>query len=79
MKSNILASIALFQGLYNNNNDIFSIIAEFIKAAINSNTLHSFDTVKLKSILHNDFGIDVPEAILKTVLKGRLKKNEEAM
>lgn len=73
MKANIIASIALFQDLYNNGKkDIFSVISEFVKVAIAKNNLHTFNTVELKNSLKEDFEIEVPEAILKTVLSKRL-------
>ncbi len=73
MKNNILASIALFQDLYDNGNqDIFSVIAEFVKVTIHNNNLYTFDITNLRILIKNDFEIDVPEGVLKTVLKKRL-------
>ena len=56
MKNNIIASIALFQSLYDNGKlDIFSVIAKFVQSTIQMNNLYSFDTNQLKSQLKNDF------------------------
>lgn len=74
MRNNILASIALFQSLYDNGKkDIFSVIAEFVKVTIHNNNLHSFDITKLRLSLKKDFEIELPESVLKTVLAKRLK------
>ncbi|WP_042370801.1 hypothetical protein [Bacteroides neonati] len=75
MRNNILASIALFQDLYDNGNqDIFSVIAEFVKATIHNNNLHAFNITSLRILIKTDFEIDVPEGVLKTVLKKRLSQ-----
>lgn len=75
MRNNILASIALFQDLYDNGNqDIFSVIAEFVKVTIHNNNLHVFDITSLRILIKTDFEIDVPEGVLKTVLKKRLSQ-----
>lgn len=73
MKNNIIASIALFQSLYDNGKlDIFSVIAKFVQSTIQMNNLYSFDTNQLKSQLKNDFEIEIPESVIRTVLKKRL-------
>lgn len=70
MKNNIIASIALFQSLYDNGKlDIFSVIAKFVQSTIQMNNLYSFDTNQLKSQLKNDFEIEIPESVIRTVLK----------
>ena len=52
MKNNIIASIALFQSLYDNGKlDIFSVIAKFVQSTIQMNNLYSFDTNQLKTQL----------------------------
>lgn len=42
MKHNIVASIAVFQSLYNNKQDIYSILSQFIVATINEKNLWTF-------------------------------------
>lgn len=75
MKNNIIASIALFQSLYDGGKyDIFSVIAEFIKSTIYNNNLHVFNITQLRLCIKNDFEIEVPESVLKTVIKKRLTK-----
>ena len=73
MKHNIVASIAVFQSLYNNKQDIYSILAQFIVATINEKNLWTFDVTTLRNYLRDSFDIDVYESVLKTVLRNRLK------
>lgn len=75
MKHNIVASIAVFQSLYNNKQDIYSILAQFIVATINEKNLWTFDVTTLRNHLRDSFDIDVYESVLKTVLRNRLKEN----
>lgn len=72
MRGNIIASIAVFQNLYNNGNDIYSVLARFVTATINQKNLWSFDITTLRNNLRECFGIDVYESVLKTVIRGRL-------
>lgn len=73
MKHNIVASIAVFQSLYNSKQDIYSILAQFIVATINEKNLWTFDVTTLRNHLRDSFDIDVYESVLKTVLRNRLK------
>lgn len=73
MKHNIVASIAVFQSLYNNKQDIYSILSQFIVATINEKNLWTFDVTTLRNYLRDSFDIDVYESVLKTVLRNRLK------
>lgn len=73
MKHNIVASIAVFQSLYNNKQDIYSVLVQFITATINEKNLWKFDITTLRNNLRECFEIDVYESVLKTVLRNRLK------
>ena len=74
MNNNRLTSITLFSELYNNGRkDVFHVIAEFIKAALTARNMRVFDSVQMKTALKESFSIDLPEAIIKTVLNNRLK------
>lgn len=73
MKGDIIASIALFQSLYNNKQDIYSVLAQFVKATINQKNLWNFNITTLKFQLKECFEIDVYESVLKTVIHSRLK------
>ena len=73
MRGNIIASIAVFQSLYNTDQDIYSVLARFVTAAINRQNLWSFDITTLRNLLKEDFGIEDYDSVLKTVIKQRLK------
>lgn len=73
--SKLLSSVALFSELYNNSKeDIFEIIGEFIVAVCIHNSKYSFSVTELKLLMVNNYGFDIPEAVLKTVLNNRLSK-----
>lgn len=73
MRGNIIASIAVFQSLYNTDQDIYSVLARFVTAAINRQNLWSFNITTLRNLLKEDFGIEAYDSVLKTVIKQRLK------
>lgn len=73
MRGNIIASIALFQSLYANNHDIYSVLTKFVIATINQKNLWNFDITTLRNNLKECFEIDVYESVLKTVIHNRLK------
>lgn len=70
MNNNILCSIALFNELYKSNaNNVFTIVAEFIKAAINIDKTMSFTDVDIASKLDALFNIKVPKSVIKHAIK----------
>lgn len=73
MRGNIIASIAVFQSLYNTDQDIYSVLARFVTATINRQNLWSFDITKLRNQLKEVFGIEAYDSVLKTVIRQRLK------
>ena len=52
----LLAAIALFRELYDNNKNIYDILAEFIRAGILLNSKWSFNSVECSQILEITFG-----------------------
>ncbi len=48
----------------------YQILAEFIQYVIVQNSLHSFTAVEMKNRLHEVFGFDVPEAVVRTAVRG---------
>lgn len=78
VNNNRLTSITLFSELYNNGRkDVFHVIAEFIKAALTARNMRVFDSVEMKTALKESFSIDLPEAIIKTVLNNRLMSRNQ--
>lgn len=78
MKDNrLLASAALFRELYDNNKDIYDVISEFIRASILLNSNWAFNVTECAHDLETTFGFQIPDAVINTCLRNRLKKNGE--
>lgn len=73
----LLASAALFGELYNNNKDIYSVIAEFIRASIIFDNVRLFNVTECSDNLERNFGLRIPDAIISVCLKNRLVKDGE--
>ncbi len=70
MNNNILCSIALFNELYkSSSNNVFTIIAEFIKAAISIDKTMSFTDVDIANKLEVLFNIKAPKSVIKYAIK----------
>jgi len=74
-ENNLLASVALFSELYNNENysNVGDILGEFIKAVIVTEKSWTVTTTKLNILLEKTFDFKIPESVIKTTLKNRLK------
>ncbi|NBA77299.1 hypothetical protein GOQ04_17220 [Emticicia sp. ODNR4P] len=73
---NLVASVALFSELYNNEKEvhILDILAEFIKGAVVSENKWSVTITELISLLEKVYGFKkIPDSVIKTTLKNRLK------
>ena len=75
-ENNLLASVALFSQLYNNENyrDITDIIAEFIKSAIAAEGKLTFTITEITKLLEKHYEFRIPEAVIKTTIRSRLNK-----
>lgn len=73
----LLASVALFSELYDCDRDIYDVIAEFIRATIVLNSKKSFNSTGCTQLVEETFGFKLPEAVIKTTLKKRLKGSGE--
>lgn len=75
-ENNLLASVALFSNLYNSESykSIPDILAEFIRGAINFEQKFNFDSNELKEMLNRVFGFNIPESVLRTTLKSKMKE-----
>lgn len=73
--NNLLASVALFSELYNSNEytNIPDIIAEFIKGVVVSENKWSTTPLELKQLLEEIYGFNIPEAIVRSTVRNRLK------
>ncbi len=74
-KNNLLASVALFSELYNSETfkSIPDILAEFIKGAIVFEKQFSINSTELKDLLKKVYDFTIPESVLRTTLRNRLK------
>ncbi|WP_249683041.1 hypothetical protein [Pseudomonas syringae] len=73
----LLASVALFRSLYDNQKDSYDVLADFIRAAINIKSLWTFTVDDCSKVLKDNFGFKIPTAVLKSCLKRRLKDEVE--
>lgn len=74
---NLLSSVTLFGELYNSDSskNIPKILADFIKGAIITKQKFSFNSRELKQILKDVYDFDIPESVLRTVLRRTLKND----
>lgn len=69
-ESKCLASYAVFSELYNSGmNDIYDVIAEFIKEVIISNGKHQFTTHEMCQLLDDTYGFKLLENIIKSFVR----------
>lgn len=64
----LLASYALFKGLYDKGKDIYGVIAEYLKKTISEKGLYNFTLDEITQILNNEFEFNIPNAVVKTSL-----------
>lgn len=74
---NLLASAALFRALYDNNKDIYDVISEFVRAYILFNSKWTFNASECVAGLKETFEFELPEAVVSTCLRRRLKGGGE--
>lgn len=72
----LFASAALFRQLNENKKDIYDVLGQFISSTIVTHQLWEFDVTMCSQKLNSDYGFDIPEAVVKSCLKNRLKKNK---
>ena len=68
----LLASVVLFGELYDNDKDIYDVIAEFIKAALIFCSRWTTNTTEVTQLLKSEFDLCIPEAVIRTTLHKRL-------
>lgn len=73
---NLLASIAVFGELCNTEQDVQSIIIEFIKSVYTFEKLWTLTTIEVVALLKKHFDFDFPEAVVKFCLN-QMKKNKQ--
>ncbi|MFQ2730522.1 hypothetical protein ACK3YQ_07660 [Aeromonas caviae] len=73
----LLASAALFRQLHENKKDIYDVLTQFIRASISWSASWSFNVTECSSSLEHYFGFKIPDAVIKSCLKNRLKRTGE--
>lgn len=68
-----LASYAVYKELYDSQKDSYDIIAEFIKSSLKKRNKLNVTSQEVVAFLNEDFDFKIPESIVKTTLKNRLK------
>jgi hypothetical protein len=68
-ESNCLASLALFRGMYDSNNDVYSILCEFIKDIIINEAKYSFSLSEINHLLNSTYDFKIPDAVTKTAIR----------
>lgn len=64
-----MASLAVFRSLYDKEKDLYSVIASFSKQLIISQRLNGFELQEFCSKFKDEYGFDLPTAVIKTSLK----------
>lgn len=73
--NDLLASVAVFSHLYNNakSQSVSDILGEFITSAVVEMNLWSTGANEVRSALLEMFGFEIPEAVVRSVLRNKLK------
>ncbi len=66
--SDLLLSLAVFKKLYDEKMDIYQIISSFIKCQLKDQKT-DFGLVDMTNKVNNEYGFDIPQAVIKTSLK----------
>jgi len=75
----LLASAAVFRGLYSESLDQYDVLSQFISATITLNNLHSFSLSECTQLLKNDFGFEIPEAVVRRCVRKKLNAELERL
>lgn len=75
----LLASAAVFRGLYSESLDQYDILSQFISATITLNNLHSFSISECTQLLKTDFGFEIPEAVVRRCVRKKLNAELERL
>lgn len=73
-ENNLLASVALFSELYNNENytSVADILGEFIKGVVVAENKWTVNTTELTNLLEKVYEFRIPESVVRTTVRNRL-------
>jgi hypothetical protein len=76
-ENNLLASVALFSELYNNENytSVADILGEFIKGVVVTENKWTVNSTELTHLLEKVYDFKIPESVVRTTVRNRLKNN----
>lgn len=74
-ENNLLASVALFSELYNNENytNVGDILGEFIKGVVVTENKWTVNSTELTHLLEKVYDFKIPESVIRTTVRNRLK------
>jgi hypothetical protein len=74
-ENNLIASVALFSELYNNEKftNVTDILAEFIKGAVVQENKWTITSTELTYLLEKIYDFKIPESVVRTTVRNRLK------
>jgi len=72
---NLFASVAVFRELYDSNHDVYDVIAAFERLALVLESRRAFNVTELNQLLKKHFAFEIPDAVVKTALRQRLKRD----
>ena len=73
-RQNLLLSLSVFKKLYDENKDIYEIIASFIKCELSNPSLCEFSLTEMTQKINDKYNFDIPQAVIKISLN-RIKKS----
>lgn len=73
----LLASVALFRQLHENKKDVYDVLSQFIRSSISWDSVRNFNVTECSAALSRNFGFKIPDAVIRTCLKKRLKRAGE--
>ncbi|MDP1624213.1 MAG: hypothetical protein Q8L64_00435 [bacterium] len=76
-ESKLLASLVVFRELYDVQNDVYGVIAEFLKEIIAVNGKYQFNLTEITNLLNNTYDFSIPEAVINTALRRLDLKKED--
>ena len=65
----LIASLAVFRGLYDKHKDIYDVLRQFILTFIVDHNIKSFTDTGLTQQFNNEYHFNIPEAVVRTSLK----------
>lgn len=70
-----LTVLAVFKALYDNKNDIYSVLWEFVMNSIQKHNLTEFKIKELQNLLKQDYGFNnIPIAVIRLLIRKQSEK-----